>query len=136
MKRTLEILDSTWAAYLTMAISVILVALLSSGCTAVKYLHTNKDGSSDSTTAGGLLITVDGLQTATADGSGYAHSTSVQKLTGDVQMVQALTSFVDSIGKLVVLSGGNTNALSHLTNLVAASPSPAVRNVQNLKMLR
>lgn len=106
------------------------------GCTSVKYTHNSKDGSSDSTQAAGFMVTVDGLQTATADGTGYAHSTSVQKLTGDVQMVQALTSLVDTIGRLVVLSGGNTNALSHLTNLVAVSPSPAVRNVQNLKMLR
>ena len=92
-------------------ILILMAALACAGCAVVNRSSTAKDGRANKTTAWTLLSTLDGLDDSMT--AGGTSRTKITKLTGDVQMVQALTEFAKV---MAVLSRSGTNN-DWITNL-------------------
>jgi len=99
-----------------------MAALVGAGCASMTSTTTHKDGSTDKRSASSLLETIQGYadQGTNPDGSTYA--TSIQNMTGDVQMVMALDSLITHVVAATALANGNTNVTA-LTNLFGATPA-------------
>ena len=89
--------------------TVILAGALCIGCMATKHKTTTCTGSVTESSATGFLVTVDGYEDQAVSSDGILTQTKVQKIAGDVAMVQAMTEFAKTMTTALMLASGNTN---------------------------
>jgi hypothetical protein len=101
------------------------VALVCAGC-ATQTRSVTKDGVTTTTKTRMFLETIQGFddKAVAADGS-ILYSTTIQNLTGDVQMVLAIDQLVQNVAKAALLASGNTNFNG--TNLFTITPRFALK---------
>jgi len=100
---------------------LIMAAMIFAGCSTMQQTTTHKDGTKDTRKASALLETIQGYADTGTNPDGSTYSTSIQNLTGDVQMVYAIDLLVSHIGQIALMASGNTNAtLAVTTNLFGA----------------
>ena len=89
--------------------TAILAGALCIGCMATKHKTTTCTGSITESSATGFLVTVDGYEDQAVSADGILTKTSVQKVAGDVAMMNAITEFTKTVTTALMLASGNTN---------------------------
>lgn len=101
------------------------------GCASQSTKFSSKNGeSSYSSDNGTLLENVTGYEDTMTTADGTSHSTKVQNLAGDVQMMQEIRGMFTDLTRLVLLANGNTNVLSFTPTTNALKTSFSPRRIQ------
>lgn len=79
------------------------------GCMSTNHTTTSKDGAVTKSSAAGFLVTVDGYEDQAVSPDGILTKTAVKRVAGDVAMMQAITEFAATVGKMMLMASGNTN---------------------------
>ena len=103
-------------------VAVIVLMAATVGCMSTKHKTTTSNGSVTESSATGLLVTVDGYEDQAVSPDGILTRTAVKRIAGDVEMMKAITDFAATMGKMMLMASGSTNAviIAPVTNAVTS----------------
>ena len=103
-------------------LSIAMAGLVCAGCATQIRSVTSKDGTVTTTKTTAFLQTIQGYSDQAVSPDGILYSTTIQNLTGDVQMVMALDQFAKDVASAAIVATGNTNIIG--TNVVSVFSRP------------